>query len=115
MINIVKARKGKTAGENHPMFGKHHTEESRRKMSENVTKAFKNPETIRKMSVAKLGKTNTPNSKPVLQYTIDGKFVNEFPSAREVTRQYGFSFKCISACCLGSKKTAYNYIWKFKN
>lgn len=30
---IIKARKGSMAGEKHPMFGKHHSEESRKKMS----------------------------------------------------------------------------------
>jgi group I intron endonuclease len=31
---VSKNRKGKTAGENHPMYGKHHTEEANRKNSE---------------------------------------------------------------------------------
>ena len=31
---MKRNRKGKTAGENHPLYGKHHTKEARKKISE---------------------------------------------------------------------------------
>lgn len=34
----------KMSGENHPMWGKHHTKESREKISMKITKLFENPE-----------------------------------------------------------------------
>lgn len=53
-------------------------------------------------------------SKPVLQYTIDGEFIKEWPSASEAARQLGYHQSNISACCRGEKKQAYGYIWKYK-
>lgn len=52
-------------------------------------------------------------SKPVLQYTKDGKFVKRWSSASEVQRQLGWFGTAISACCRGKVKSAYNYDWKY--
>ena len=51
-------------------------------------------------------------SKPVLQYTLDGEFVGEWPSARECGRN-GFNQGSVSACCRGELKTHKGYIWKY--
>lgn len=53
-------------------------------------------------------------SKVILQYSIDGEFIREWPSGKEVQRQLGFAQTNISACCLGKYKQAYGYIWKYK-
>ena len=53
-------------------------------------------------------------SKPVLQYTLDGKFVAEYPSLTEVGKQTGYGISHISKCCLGKQKTAYGYVWRYK-
>jgi len=58
---------------------------------------------------------NGKNSrKPVLQYTLDGEFVAEYPSIREAQRQTGFDQANISTVILGQRKTAYGFIWKLK-
>lgn len=51
--------------------------------------------------------------KPVLQYTIDGKFVREWKSTAECGRN-GFIQSSISACCRGKLKTYKGFIWKYK-
>ena len=55
-------------------------------------------------------------SKPVLQYDLEGNFIKEWPSATEAARQLGFLKASISSCCkkIPYYKTAYGYIWKFK-
>ena len=53
-------------------------------------------------------------SKQVLQFSIDGTFIKEWPSLREIEKQTGFNHGSISMCCLGKRKTAYGYIWKYK-
>lgn len=60
-------------------------------------------------------RNNTYNTKKVLQYTLDGEFVKEWPSAREVERQLGFFSSSISSCCTHYKNqsTAYGYIWEY--
>lgn len=59
-------------------------------------------------------KTNGKTSKPVLQYTLDGELVAEYPSGVEVQRQNGFDRRQISKCCKGKQKTSHGYIWRFK-
>lgn len=58
-------------------------------------------------------KTNGKKSKPVYQFTLDGEFVREWPSVREVERQTGYNNSFISACCRGDYKQAYGYIWSY--
>ena len=53
------------------------------------------------------------NAKPVYQYSLDGDLIKEWPSAAEVKRSMGFSAGNIGQCCLGKRKTAYGYIWKY--
>lgn len=57
--------------------------------------------------------TNGPCSKKIFQYTLDGSFLREWPSGKEVTRKLGFDQRNISACCLGKQDTAYGYIWRY--
>ena len=54
-------------------------------------------------------------SKPILQYTKSGKFVREWKSTYDVERNLGYFHSCISYCCTGKLKYAYNFIWKFKD
>ena len=58
--------------------------------------------------------TNGKLSKPVLQYTKDGKFIQEWKSTRDVERNLGYNQSAISRCCLGKQKTSYSFIWKYK-
>ena len=53
-------------------------------------------------------------SKGICQYDKLGNFIQEYPSAHEVQRKLGFYAQNIGKCCLGKRKTAYGYIWKFK-
>lgn len=53
-------------------------------------------------------------SKTVLQFTIEGIFIKEYPSLMQVERELGFSRGVICDCCKAKRKTAYNYIWKYK-
>ena len=58
-------------------------------------------------------KINGKKSKRVRQYTIDGTFIREWPSASEVTRQLGYSQGNISGCCRGEHKFVYGYVWRY--
>lgn len=53
-------------------------------------------------------------SKPVYQYSLDGKLIKEWSSTREIERQTGYSNSYISKCCSGKYKTAYGFIWRYK-
>ena len=54
-------------------------------------------------------------SKPILQFTKDGKFIKEWPSASEAERQLRIAQPNICKCCQGKSNTAGGFIWKYKN
>ena len=60
----------------------------------------------------KYGK-DCPLSKIVLQIK-DGKIIAEFYGLMEANRATGIDFRYISACCLGKRKTAGAYQWRYK-
>ena len=89
-VGKSKGHKGRIS----PMKGKVHSTESKEKARLN-----------------NLGK----NNKPVLQYSKDGIFIQEFASTTEAGRALGKKTGAgISACCHGKHKTMYGYIWKLK-
>lgn len=53
-------------------------------------------------------------SKPVLQFNKDGTFIREWKSVKDVERNLGYIHQNISYCCVGRYKTAYGYVWKYK-
>lgn len=60
----------------------------------------------------KFGKDN-PNSKPVSQYSKEGKFINTFVSQSEAGKITGIANGIISLACSGKKESAGGYLWKF--
>ena len=52
-------------------------------------------------------------SKKVLQYTLDGEFVNEWDSTAECGRN-GFNQAHVASCCRGERKTHKGFTFKYK-
>lgn len=74
--------------------GKHHTEETKRKMSES--------------------RINGKKSKCVLQLDKEtDEVIKEWPSLGEVQRQLGYSQANICNCCKGKRNTASGYKWQY--
>ena len=57
--------------------------------------------------------TNGKRSKKVLQFTLDGVFIREWPSISECGRN-GFNQRNIVSCCNGKLKTYKGFIWRYK-
>ena len=74
--------------ENNHMYGKHHTEESKRKMSK-------------------------ANSKPVVQINPNTNEVKVWESATVAERIMGFSHSKINECCRGKRKSHKGYKWMY--
>lgn len=81
----------------------------------------RNPEWYKKIKehTGKIGKkygriNGAKMSKPVLQFDLDGDFIREWPSMREVKHNLKIDNSSIARCCKGKQKTAGKYIWKFK-
>lgn len=60
------------------------------------------------------GHRNDPISSPVVQLTLDGKFVREFCSQQEASRITGIQQSDISRCCTGRRKSSKGYTWRYK-
>lgn len=71
-------------------------------------------EMIRKAKETKLKNKSYSYEKAVLQFSLDGKFINEFVSATEAGRVTGISRGGIQRCCVGRYKQAMGFIWKYK-
>ena len=57
------------------------------------------------------GTRNEKIKKPILQFSLDGEFVREWPSATDVGIEVqGHICNCLN----GRRKTAYGFIWKYK-
>jgi len=60
-------------------------------------------------------RANIARMKPVLQFTKDGKFVAQHVSINAAARAVGTEANYgIYSCCIGKQKTAYGFIFKFK-
>lgn len=119
------------AGENHPMYGKHHTEETKKKISE-AKKGKPLPkgrivslETRMKLSEINKGKHHSPNTefkkgcispkrKIVYQYNLNGEFICEHNSVSDAAESVNGSEAHISSCCRGKRKTHKGFVWKYE-
>jgi group I intron endonuclease len=104
--------------ENHPNYGWHPSEESRKRMSEaqkgkNV--GSKNPFYGKHHSdetVNKLKEAHADISKAVIQLTKNGEIVNIFSSIHEASKQTGITRTGISFCVRDLQQTAGGYKWR---
>ena len=78
------------SGEKNPNFGKYHSEESKKRISE------------------------SKGVNGILQFSKEGEFIAEYPSTHEAERQTGCHHQNICACCKGKYKSCGGYIWKYK-
>ena len=71
------------------------------KRNQKATKGYKE-----KISIIK--------SKPVLQYSLNLEFIQEFPSQTYAGKIINKPQSAISECCSGKRESAYGFIWKYK-
>ena len=57
------------------------------------------------------GTRNEKIKKPILQFSLDGEFIREWECANDVGKEVQSN---ISKCLKGNRKSAYGFIWKFK-
>ena len=66
---------------------------------------------IHRENMAKGGQST---SIPILQFSKDGTFIKEWPSAKEAYRQLGISQSHICHCLKGRRKSAGGFVWRYK-
>lgn len=52
-------------------------------------------------------------NKKVNQYDLQGNFIKNWNSMREVQRELGISSSCVFYCCSGKTKKSHGYIWEY--
>lgn len=102
-----------TKGERNPMFGKHHTEETRIKIGQNreYPKGEDHPWFGRELpeNIIEI------LSKSVIQLDKKGNFIAEYRSEAEAERQTGINSAKISLCCNHKRSSAGGFMWLFKD
>ena len=78
------------SGDRNPMYQKNHSEDSRRKMSENRPK------------------------RSVCQFSINGELIAIHSSTREAERKTGVNHTHIGRCCKKTQRSAGGFVWKYK-
>ena len=96
-LKISLANKGRTMAHK----GKPFTEEHKQKIK--ATRDFLK------------SRQNTWQLLPVAQYDLNGNFIRYFDSQKEATIFIGAKGDGVGMCCREKQKTAYGYVWKFKN
>lgn len=61
-----------------------------------------------------MDKANEKNKKSVLQFSINGDFIKEYPFIRKAGRDNNINYGGIIRCCKGELKTSGGYIWRYK-
>lgn len=101
--------------------GKHHTEETRRKMSAAhkgtgawLVGTHSSIECRKKMGESRKGARNV-RAKAVYQYSLDGDFVAKYDYMEQVKERLDIkSTSHISRCCIGLRKKAHGYMWSYQ-
>ena len=101
--------------------GKHHTEETKAKMSAShkglsscwLTGRKASEETKKKMSEKRLG-ANNPRAKSVVKLTLDGKQIAVYDTLNDAALSINQTRSAhISQCCRGERKSAYGFRWAY--
>lgn len=117
-------RKQKIRDANKNRIYKPHSEETKKLISENRKKTGKTE--LHRLAIEKLKgrkikkneewiKNNAESiKKPILQFDLEGNFIKEWKSAKDVESEIELSRKNISSNLRNKTKHAYGYIWKYK-
>lgn len=84
------------SGEGNPFYGKHHSNETKDKISK-----------------SRIG-NDWAKRKPVVQYDFDGSIVSEYQTITEAHKVTGISMASLSYACSGKYTKAGGYVWKYK-
>lgn len=106
----------KMRGENSPFYGKHLSEEHKKKLSESHKGKTLSEEHKKKISESHKGKDN-PNAKSILMYDKEGNFIRRFDCTRDTNEYFNKknAHTNVSRCLRGMNKTAYGFAFKYED
>lgn len=107
-----KERSKKISGKGNPMYGRHHSEEVRRKMSENRKGKYISPE-MREFRTNVLLEANKKRQTPIRQLDMDGNVVATYEGISAASRITGINHSSIANCCLGKRDKTHGFRWEY--
>lgn len=113
LTNPDKGFNEATGGNGGGMFGKHQSEEARRRISEARKRDGFSDEHRKHISESKKG-IKHHRAKPVYQFTKNGVLINVWPYMNMAAEALQICKTSISACCLGKRPSAGGYIWAYE-
>jgi hypothetical protein len=113
---ISKANKGKKHTKIHTNKGIPRTLETKQKISKANSKPKPNGFGDKLKQVVNYKLIGEKNSKSVIQLDVQNNVIQEFKSVKEalIFLNKSTNNSCITACLKGRQKTAFGYIWKYK-
>jgi hypothetical protein len=98
-----------------PGKGGKHLIETKQKISTTKIGSKHSEQTKQKISNTLKGRPAITSKKAVLQYTREGRFINEFDSQSAAAHSLDVkSSAAICECCQGKRKSYKGFIWKYK-
>ena len=99
-------------------LGKHHSQETKRKISEART-GTKNPNYWANLSDENKKKIRAASREAcrieIDQYTTDMKFLKTWESMADIEKSLGLYHSNIWKCCVGKSKTSGGFVWRYHN
>lgn len=102
--HLENMRKSARRGADHHTYGKEMPQETRDKISQSTRGQIRE---------SNRGAKNY-KSRPVLQFDLENNLIKEWPCIKQVERELGINNSNICAVCKGSKRSAGNFIWRYK-
>lgn len=104
------------SGEGNPMYGRHHSEETKQKLRE-MFSGENSPlfGTHHSEETKKLMHDVSPLKVPVVRLDLNGNYIDEFDSYSYAAKEVGGEAPAIIGCCNGREKSAYGFMWVKKD
>lgn len=94
-------------GANNPMYGKHHTEETKKKISEKAKGRKPSKESRKKMS------ENSASKRAVYQMDFQGNILHKFDFCKDAAEFVGGNSQNIGFACRNKDRTYKGYKWRY--
>lgn len=112
------------SGENNPFYGKHHTEETRKKLRETweatreQRSGWKHSETAKTKMSNKAKRASNPNATRICQYDKAGNLLKVWDCIADAVEHYGMkSHSAIGNCCKsnmdGGSHASNGFVWRY--
>lgn len=91
------------------------TEEGVELVKEDIPEYIEYIDTKYKGQIVKVEEWKSKLCIPILQFSLNNEFIKEWKSAKEIGLNFNVDSTSFIQCCKHKQKTAYGFIWKYKD